>query len=281
LTFKVLYQMRTSKNLGELKILAKSIRKNVIEILVPSVSHHIGCSLGIIEILTVLYGNVMKIFPKDPKNVDRDIFILSKGHGAVALYSTLYNLGYFKKKLLMSYDAEGTIIPEHASTNVPGVEVSTGSLGHGLPIGLGFSFSFLRDDKKNKVFVLMSDGELNEGSNWEAIQYAGHHKVNNLTIIIDKNNFQGLSDTKSVIDLDPLDAKFKVFGWNVIEVDGNNIEELLKVFSSKISSNTSRPLCIIANTVKGKGVSSMEGKFESHYKSLSKEVKEQIINELS
>ena len=273
--------MRTSKNLGELKILAKSIRKNVIEILVPSVSHHIGCSLGIIEILTILYGNVMKIFPKDPKNVDRDIFILSKGHGAVALYSTLYNLGYFKKKLLMSYDAEGTIIPEHASTNVPGVEVSTGSLGHGLPIGLGFSFSFLRDDKKNKVFVLMSDGELNEGSNWEAIQYAGHHKVNNLTIIIDKNNFQGLSDTKSVIDLDPLDAKFKVFGWNVIEVDGNNIEELLKVFSSKISSNTSRPLCIIANTVKGKGVSSMEGKFESHYKSLSKEVKEEIINELS
>ena len=275
---ETLYQMKQMSTINELTSRAHTIRKTIIEMAVPTVSHHIGCSLGIVDILVALYGSAMSIHPKNPKDPERDIFILSKGHGAAALYATLCHYGYFDRALLDTYDQDGSSMPEHVSTNVPGVEFSTGSLGHGLPVGLGYALSFIQEKKENKVYVLVSDGELNEGSNWEAIQFAGHRKLDNLMIVIDKNDLQGYAPTSSVIDLNPLKEKFEVFGWQVDEIDGHDIKEIL---SSLDYVSSQKPRCIIAKTVKGKGVVRMEGKFESHYKSLSKEDKQELLEELS
>ncbi len=264
----------------KLKDISAQIRKNIIEMLVPQESHHIGCGLGIVDILAVLYFEVLRTSPKNPEDPKRDIFILSKGHGAAAVYSTLYEKGFFSKKLLLTYDRDGGTFPEHASITVPGVEVSTGSLGHGLPIGIGYAVSFLNDKKNNQVAVLMSDGELNEGSNWEAIMFAGHHKLSNLTAIIDANGFQGYSTTEKVLDLSPLPAKFKAFRWNVYKTDGNSIKDLKEIFSKIKKNKNGKPNCIIAKTVKGKGIPFFEGKFESHYKSVDEITKLEILNNL-
>jgi transketolase len=248
--------------------------------LVPYESHHIGCGLGIVDILTVLYFDVLKINPKNPKDPKRDIFILSKGHGAAAVYATLFEKGFFSKKLLLTYDQNGGKLPEHASITVPGVEVSTGSLGHGLPIGIGYAVSFSNDKKKNQVAVILSDGELNEGSNWEAFMFAGHHNLSNLTAIIDANGFQGYSTTEKVLDLSPLSEKFKAFRWNVYKVNGNDIKALQEVFAKIKKNKNGKPNCIIAKTVKGKGIPFFEGKFESHYKSVDEKTKQEIFKNL-
>ncbi len=249
----------------------------MLEALVPDESHHIGCSLSIVEILTFLYFNHLNVYPHDPKNVRRDIFILSKGHGSLALYATLCRRGFFSKKLLMTYDKNGSKLPEHASSNVPGVELSTGSLGHGLSVGIGLSTAFKNDNKNNKVFVLLSDGELDEGSNWEAIMYAGYHHLDNLIAIVDKNDFQGYAATSKVLDLSPLCKKITPFQWNVYETDGHDFLILKKTFDQINKSKNGRPHFIIAQTIKGRGVPYFEGKFESHYKSVDKATKQKII----
>lgn len=256
------------------------IRKSIIEMAVPHETHHLGCSLDIVEILTVLYFDEMNVNPKDPKDPARDMFILSKGHGAAALYATLYKKGFFDEKLLHTYDRDGGILPEHASSAVPGVEFSTGSLGHGLPVAAGAALSFLRDKKSNRVFTILSDGELNEGSNWEALLFAGHHKLSNLIAIIDLNGFQGYATTEKVLDLSPLPQKFREFRWDTHEVDGHNIEEIKKVFKKIKKENIQKPHMIIANTTKGKGIAQFEGKFEAHYKSMSEEQQKAILEDL-
>jgi len=270
--------MSNDKNLTET---AKEIRKYIIEVLRPKESHHIGCSFSIVDILTLLYCRVLKTFPETPKNSRRDIFILSKGHAALAVYAILCKKGFFKKGTLMTYEQDGSWLPEHMSTKVPGVELSTGSLGHGLPVGIGFATSFINDKKKNKVVVLMSDGELNEGSNWEAIMYAGHHQLNNLTVIIDLNGFQGYAPTKKVIDLLPIKEKIIPFNWNVYEVNGHDFKAMEKVFNQIKNSRNNKPNFIIAKTVKGKGVPYFEGKFESHYKSVDEKTKTEILKDLT
>lgn len=258
---------------------ALSIRKNIIEMLVPNQSHHIGCSLSIVEILTVLYFRVLRINPKKPESINRDIFILSKGHGAASLYATLAERGFFQKSILDKYDTDGGLLPEHITKVVPGVEFSCGSLGHGLPVGAGFARSFLDDNKKNKVYVLISDGELNEGSCWEAIMFAGFHRLRNLTVIVDLNGFQGYSSTRNVLDLAPLSQKLESFRWNVNKIDGHNTNNLLRIFS-KTTHNNNQPNFIIAKTIKGKGVPFFEGKFDSHYKSVDEDTKRKILNNL-
>lgn len=255
---------------------AKEIRLLMLESLRPKESHHIGCAFSIVDILTYLYFNELNVNPKKPKDPSRDIFLLSKGHAALALYSTLCQKGFFSKARLLTYDQDGSDIPEHASIHVEGVELSTGSLGHALPVGIGFATSFSNDKKKNKVYVLLSDGELDEGSNWEAIMYAGHHRISNLTAIVDKNGLQGYSDTKNVLDLSPLKRKIEVFGWEVEECDGHDFESIKTVFDQRQS--LIKPKMIIANTVKGKGISYFEGKFDSHYKSVDEKTKQELIN---
>src|SRR3989344_307728 len=261
----------------KLEKIAHRIRKNIIRMLAPYESHHIGCSLSIVEILTVLYFHTMKVFPKNPGSSKRDIFILSKGHGAAALYSTLAEKGFFAKKILQTYDRDGGVLPEHSTRVVPGIEVSTGSLGHGLPIGIGFALSFINNHKPNRVFVLVSDGELNEGSTWEAIMFAGHHKLSNLTVIVDANGLQGYGQTKDVLDLSPLDEKHRQFRWNVYNTNGHDMEKLIAVFNRLDKSQNNWPNFIIARTIKGKGVSFFEGKFESHYKSVDEKTKQEIL----
>lgn len=262
-----------------LRKLAQKIRKNIIWMVVPLESHHIGCSLSIVDILIVLYFSNLRIFPTKPDNHQRDIFILSKGHAAAALYAVLAERGFFPKRLLLTYDRDGGLLPEHSTRVVPGIEVSTGSLGHGLSIGVGFAVSFKNDGKKNRVFVLVSDGELNEGSNWEAIMFAGHHKLDNLTVIVDANGLQGYGKTKDVLDLSPLKDKLMQFRWDVHEVDGHSVEDIIATFNFA-SKNTIKPHFIIAHTIKGKGVPYFEGRFDSHYKSIDEKTKKYILKNL-
>lgn len=263
----------------DLEKIAREIRYLIIKSLRPLESHHIGCSLSIVEILTYLYWRKIKVNPKNYKEKARDIFILSKGHAALALYATLCKKGFFNEELMKTYDQDGFKMPEHPSTSVPGIELSTGSLGHGLPVAVGFALSFKNDKKPNKVYVLLSDGELNEGSNWEAIMFAGHHRLNNLIGIIDLNGFQGYSQTSKIINLFPLKKKIESFNWSVWECDGHNFLSLNKAFSKVKFSKT--PTMIIAKTTKGKGISFFEGKFDSHYKSIDQQTKRQILLELS
>ncbi len=257
------------------------IRKTIIQMLAPIESHHIGCSLGIVEILTVLYFKILHVDPKKPNDPKRDIFILSKGHAGAAVYATLAERGFFSKKILAGYDRDNGTLTEHIAMLVPGVEFSTGSLGHGLPVGAGYALSLLNDNKKNKVYVLMSDGELNEGSNWEAIMFSNHHNLNNLIVIADFNGYQGYSSTKNVINLSPFFKKISSFQWNVYQVDGNNLNDLIKVLIKANTQKNGKPHFIIADTIKGKGVSCFEGKFESHYKPVDEDLKKKILLELT
>lgn len=264
----------------DLTSIAKSLKLDLIRALVPLTSSHIGCSLGILDLLTYLYFSELSINPNNPTDPDRDIFILSKGHAAIALYATLAKRGFFSPKLLTQYESDGGTLPGHITFHTEGIELSTGSLGHGLPVGVGFSLSFVNDAKSNKVVVLISDGELNEGSTWEAIMFAGHHKLSNLITIIDKNNFQLSAPTRDVINLDPLSDKIMSFGWEVIEIDGHNFSDMEKAFKS-ISNNNNKPTMIIANTIKGKGVPLFEGKLESHHTRLTEKQKDSIIKKLT
>ena len=263
----------------ELKKIAAHIRYNTIDMLVAGESHHIGCALDIIELLTYLYFVFLKVNPKKPDDAQRDIFILSKGHAASALYATLAQKGFFPVSLLQKYDQDGGVLPEHASRVAKGVELSTGSLGHGLPVGVGFALAAKQGKTKRKTVVMMSDGELDEGSNWEAIMFAGHHQLDNLIAIIDKNEMQGYAATQQVLDLAPLAQKFVNFGWEVQEIDGHNFTEMHNAFRS-LEKSVHKPKLLIANTIKGKGVAFFEGKFESHYKSITSEQKSEILNEL-
>ena len=278
-----MFQKMKSEHFREKQLIKKAfeIRKTIIQMLAPIESHHIGCSLDIVEILTVLYFKILRVDPKKPNDPKRDIFILSKGHAGAAVYATLAERGFFSKKLLAGYDRDNGTLTEHIATLVPGVEFSSGSLGHGLPVGAGYALSLLNDNKKNKVYVLMSDGELNEGSNWEAIMFSNHHNLNNLIVIADFNGYQGYSSTKNVINLSPFFKKISSFQWNVYQVDGNNLNDLIKIFIKANTQKNNKPHFIIANTIKGKGVSYFEGKFESHYKPVDEDLKKQILLELS
>lgn len=256
------------------------LRQMMIETLEPLESHHIGCSFSILEIVAVLYYQIMNVDPKNPHDPNRDIFILSKGHAALAVYAVLCEKGFFSKKIFETYDKNGGLLPEHITTKAPGVEVATGSLGHGLPIANGFALAAKNDAADRMVYTVMSDGELNEGSNWEAIQFAAHHNLSNLVSIIDLNGFQGYAATADVIDLSPLHQKFKAFHWDVYEVDGHDVFALQQTFEKLKKKKTMHPSVVIAQTTKGQGMPFYEGTFESHYKSVDARTKQQMLEAL-
>ena len=235
------------------------IRKLILKIANSSQCSHIGSNLSIVDILSVLYVK----FLKDRKNS----FILSKGHACLAQYCVLKEMGFINDKTLNTFGKDGTILMSHASHKVPGINLSTGSLGHGLPVATGIALANKINKKKSKMFVLLSDGELDEGSNWESVLFSSHHKLNNLVIIIDYNKLQSTDSVKNTLNLEPLDKKFKSFGCKVLIVNGHNCEQIFKALNSK----SSKPLVIIANTIKGKGVSFMENSVLWHYKSLNAE----------
>ncbi len=246
--------------------LAKNIRLNVLRMVFHAKASHVGSCFSVADILAVLYGHVLKLDPSNPNWPQRDRFILSKGHAAAAVYAALALRGFFPIKDLKDYGKDGSILMTHINHKVNGVEFSTGSLGHGLSFAVGKALAGKMCGQNWRVFVLLSDGELDEGSNWEALMFASHHKLDNLVVIIDYNKLQSLTTVSNTLGLEPLIAKFQTFGAMVCEVDGHDLSGLINIFDCDFS-NSGKPLLIVANTIKGKGVKFMENKVEWHYKS--------------
>ena len=249
--------------------LAKKLRMDVIEMSHRAKAAHLGSALSTIDILSVLYSSFLQIHDSDSKEYeDRDRFILSKGHAATALYATLAYFGIIDNEELLHYGKKGSPLEEHPSTKLSGVEASTGSLGHGLPIANGISLSAKILSKKFEVYVLMSDGECNEGSVWEAAMFASKNKLDNLTAIVDFNKWQATGRSQDVLQLDPLAEKWKSFGWEVTQIDGHSHKQIAEAFSRE---SNGKPKLIIADTVKGKGISFMEDDNNWHYRSPNEE----------
>jgi len=241
---------------------------------------HIGTCLSAADLMAVLYSQVLRVDPCRPDWPERDRFILSKGHGAAIMYAALAERGFFASQLLDTYCQDGSPLGGHITChNVPGVEVSTGSLGHGLSIGCGMALAGKRDGLPHRVFVMLSDGELNEGSIWEAVMFAAHHGLDHLVAIIDYNKWQAFGPVKEVLNLEPLAEKWRVFGWSVKEVDGHDCRDITETLSH-IPFEPGKPGCLIAHTVKGKGVSFMESQLAWHYRSPSAEDLAKALEEL-
>lgn len=245
------------------QLMAKNIRQSALRMVHKAKASHIASALSIVDILAVLYGQIMHFDPTDPCSATRDRFILSKGHACVAVYATLAEVGVISHKQLETYGDDFSFLMNHISHKNKGVEFSTGSLGHGLPFGVGKALASKIRGETSNVIVLLSDGEMDAGSNWEALMFAAHHKLNKLIIIIDYNKIQSLDSIANTLGLEPLADKLKAFGCLVTEIDGHNHQEIFKSLSGY---SDGKPKVIIAHTTKGKGVSFMENCVEWHYK---------------
>ena len=254
--------------------LAKRIRIHALRMANKAGTSHIGSCLSCADILAVLYGEIMRYRPQEPEWKDRDRFILSKGHAGSALYATLAECGFFPVEMLDTHCQSGSLLLGHVNHVLPGVEASTGALGHGLSIGCGMAMA-----TKSRVFVLLSDGDLNEGSTWEAVMFAGQHKLRNLVAIVDWNQVQCIDKSVKVMHLKPLVEKWEAFGWRTVDVNGHDTHRL-EVMLKSIPKWDRRPTCVVAHTVKGKGVSWMEGKVEWHFKSPRDKELEKALEEL-
>lgn len=263
----------------QLKLKANQLRKDVLDVVYESKAGHIGGSLSSLDILTVLYYDVLNVDSKNPKDPSRDRFILSKGHIAESLYCVLADKGYFDKAKLKTYSKFQSTLIGHPNVKNPGVELNTGSLGHGLSASVGIALAGKRNKEQYRVFTLMGDGEQAEGSIWEAAMSAAHYKLDNLIAIVDRNGLQISGTTEDVMSLNDLSGKWSKFGWNVIEVDGNDVEELLKVLNN-VPFVKEKPTMIIANTIKGKGISFMENNPKWHHGVPTKEEYGQAIKDL-
>lgn len=248
----------TSAKIKELKLVAKQARKLIVETLICAGCGHPGGAFSSIDLMTALYFEVMKVDPEKPKRDDRDRFILSKGHSSIGLYTILHLRGFMDKATLLSFRQDNSNLCGHPDMHkVAGVEMSTGSLGHGLSIGAGLAMAGKMDKKDYRVFVLMGDGETQEGSIWEAALFSAHHKLDNLVGIVDRNMLQIDGCTEDILALEPYRAKWEAFGWHVEEIDGHNFEQIIKALE-RCPVSSSRPTLILANTIKGKGISFME-----------------------
>jgi len=244
--------------------LAKRARCHVARMVHRANASHIGGCFSLADILAVLYGEVLDSRPEDSSWSDRDRVILSKGHTAAVLYAVLAESHYFPVAELEQYGQDGSRLLTHVSHGVSGVDFSTGSLGHGLPVACGKALAAKRSERTWRTFALLSDGELDEGSNWEAILFAGHHRLGRLTAVIDNNNIQSFGAVAEVLDLHPLADKFRAFRWDVTEIDGHDHGELRVALSGRRPADAP-PLAVIAHTVKGKGVDFMEHQLKYHY----------------
>ena len=269
-----------SKNVEELKSIAKTIRKDIVSMLTESCSGHPGGSLSAADILTTLYFGEMNINPENPKDENRDRFVLSKGHAAPVLYSVLARKGYFPVEELNTLRKINTRLQGHPSMKcLPGVDMSTGSLGQGISSAVGMALAGKVDKKDYRVYTLLGDGELEEGQVWEATMSAAHYKLDNLTAFVDFNGLQIDGDITKVMNPSPIDKKFEAFGWNVLVIDGHNIDEILDAIE-KAKNFKGKPTVVVCNTVKGKGVSFMENQASWHGTAPSKEQCEQALAEI-
>ena len=251
---------------------SKSVRKHILEMIYTTRASHIGSCFSVVDILNILYAKILDVDPAYPKKPDRDFLIMSKGHAAAALYSILAYYNFISIRELAEYCKNGSRLAGHITTHVPGVELSTGALGHGLSVGCGIALA-----THKKVYVILSDGECDEGSIWEAALFAPHHNLKNLTIIIDYNKIQSFGLTNAVLNLEPFANKWRSFNWEVLELDGHNYDALERAFVYQANL----PKVIIAHTVKGKGVSFMENTLIWHYRSPDEMQYEAAYKELS
>ena len=260
-------------------LMANEIRKLALKMTSRGGSSHIASIFSIADILAVLYTGFLKVNPEKPKDMNRDRFILSKGHAGAGVYAALALRGFFDKNELLQHYQNGSIFSGHVShKGIKGVEFSTGSLGHGLAVSVGMALFASLAKKNHKIVCLMSDGELDEGSNWESFLFAAHHSLNNLIVIIDKNDLQSIKSTSETLNLEPLREKLTAFNWDVLEIDGHDIQE---IYFSLNKENNSSPKCIIANTTKGKGVKFMENNVLWHYRTARDKEYEMALKELN
>ncbi len=264
--------------------LAHRIRADVLHMTHLGRSSHVGSCLSVADIIAVLYGAVMRHDPRHPQKPDRDRLIMSKGHAGAAIYAALAECGYFPKDDLLTHCQNGSLLSGHVSHYVTGVDVSTGSLGHGLSIGAGMAVNSHRRGLGFRTFVVMSDGECDEGSVWEAAMFAGHHNLSSLAVVIDYNKMQSLTSTTETLDLEPFADKWRAFGWEVTEVDGHDHTALRQAFDRPTHQGDlpekQRPLCVVAHTTKGKGISFMENQVLWHYRPPDADELERALNEL-
>lgn len=250
-----------------LELLARTLRVRVVEMSYQARTPHLASALSCIDILVALYaGEFLRVDPQKPNQPDRDRVIFSKGHAAPALYATLAECGFFEPELLNSYNQNGAILAEQPSPGaVPGLELATGSLGHGLSVGLGMALAGRIQGQIYRVYALLSDGECNEGSVWEAAMLAGAQKLDHLVAIVDFNKWQATGRSQEIMALEPLKAKWESFGWSAYEVDGHDLPALVEVLR-KVPDGSGKPIAVVAHTVKGKGVSFMEDDNNWHYR---------------
>ncbi|MFC1501554.1 transketolase [Elusimicrobiota bacterium] len=268
--------------IAELEKIGLGVRRDILEMLEQASSGHPGGSLSAVELTTALYFNKINFDPKNPKDPNRDYFILSKGHACPVLYSVLARFGCMKSEELCSLRQPGSRLQGHPAVDkkIPGIEVSTGSLGYGLSIGAGIALGLKAEKRKNRVYVLMGDGEQQEGSIWEAAMSAGNAKLDNLCGIVDYNKLQIDGPVEKVMNIEPISDKYKSFGWNVIEIDGHDLKKIIKAYDDA-EKYKGKPSVIIAHTVKGKGVSFMENEVDWHGKAPKKEQLEMALKELA
>jgi transketolase len=246
--------------------LAKRIRLDVVRMTSRGRSSHVGSALSIADIVATLYGAALDVDPANPRKPDRDRFVLSKGHAGAAVYAALAETGFFDPSLLDQHYQNGSIFSGHVShKGVPGVELSTGALGHGLNVATGMALAAKRAGERWRAVALLSDGECDEGSTWEAAMFAAHHKLDNLVAVIDYNKLQSLASVAETLALEPFADKWRAFGWSIAEVDGHDHPQLLAAFD-RLPFAQGRPSLVIAHTTKGKGVSFMENEVAWHYR---------------
>lgn len=261
------------------KELATSIRRHCMRMTNRGKSGHLGSMLSMADMLAVLYEGILKVDPKNPGWDGRDRFILSKGHGGAAVYAALAEKGFFPMEWLDTYYLDNGKLSGHISHHVPGVEFSTGSLGHGLPVAAGMALAAKCTGKNHRVFCLMSDGDCNEGSTWEAIMFAAQHNLDNLTVIVDYNRIQALGKTEDVIEMEPFTKKLEDFRWAVCKIDGHNYAEIEATFSNTPIVK-GMPTWILARTVKGKSIDFMENTVSCHYRYIPDDKLDEIIKSL-
>lgn len=267
--------------MNDLPSIARRIRNHIITMAYEAQSAHMGGALSCVELLTSLYFSCMRINPEKPYDPQSDVCIFSKAHDAKALYATLCVRGYFPEKLLKGYEQNNGSLPGHTVRHcVPGVEISAGSLGHGLPIASGIAYASRLKKNRKRIYCLISDGECDEGTTWEAALFGGHHHLDNLTVIIDYNKLQGFGFTKDVLDLEPLSSKWESFGWTAYTIDGHNFSEIIDTLGKPPVDN--RPTVIIAHTVKGNGgMNTYINSISSQYKPPTKEDYEKHVYHIS
>ena len=256
------------------------LRATILNMAYQGQSVHIGCAFSLVEVCAVLYRSILNLGDKTPLSKDRDYLVMSKGHGVMAQYACMRELGWISENEIQNYFGNGTFLKGLSEANVPGLEVSSGSLGHGLSVGVGLALGCLKKNDNRKIFCIVGDGEMNEGSIWEGILFASHFKLQNFFLIVDENSLQAMGPTKEVMDMGDIGKKLEAFGFTTLNAEGHNQKDLLEKFNQLLALNDGKPKAIVAKTVKGYGISFMANKNTWHYTRLTEETYKEALKEL-